>query len=339
MKTTCMLACVLALAGLATARADDLSTSVMRPTPVDPATGLVAGNLPGGQGSKSYYVAVDLQAGDLIAQLQVAGTPNTGKKIEFELLNESARMVASVYAMAGLDAKGEATKTFPIDRAGRYVVRLTADGKESGTYCVLMGGTALPTAKALGCPAPAAVPAPVVAAPAPPPPPPAPPPPQRVEAPAPAVTPPTTPVEVLKPSPRPVEVITKQVEVITSKCEERLRVGSDFLFDFDRAELRSEAEPALAELARRVAQANKMVMIEGHTDAKGTDSYNQSLSVRRATAVRIALAGRGLGYEKLNIRGFGKTRPVVPNQQPDGSDDPDGRQRNRRVEVVINTCS
>jgi outer membrane protein OmpA-like peptidoglycan-associated protein len=300
MKTTCMLACVLALAGLATARADDLSTSVMRPTPVDPATGLVAGNLPGGQGSKSYYVAVDLQAGDLIAQLQVAGTPNTGKKIEFELLNESARMVASVYAMAGLDAKGEATKTFPIDRAGRYVVRLTADGKESGTYCVLMGGTALPTAKALGCPAPA---------------------------------------EVLKPSPRPVEVITKQVEVITSKCEERLRVGSDFLFDFDRAELRSEAEPALAELARRVAQANKMVMIEGHTDAKGTDSYNQSLSVRRATAVRIALAGRGLGYEKLNIRGFGKTRPVVPNQQPDGSDDPDGRQRNRRVEVVINTCS
>jgi outer membrane protein OmpA-like peptidoglycan-associated protein len=339
MKKTCILACVLALAGLATApaRADDLSTSVMRPTPVDPATGLVAGNLPGGQGSKSYYVAVDLQAGDLIAQLQVAGTPNTGKKIEFELLNESARMIASVYAMSNLDAKAEATKTFPIDRAGRYVVRLNADGKESGTYCVLMGGTALPTAKAPGCPAPAAPPAPVVAAPAPPPPP------QRVEAPAPppAMSPPTTSVEVLKPNPKPVEVITaaKQIEVITTKCEERLRVGSDFLFDFDRAELRSEAEPALAEFARRVAQANKMVMIEGHTDAKGTDSYNQTLSERRATAVRIALAGRGLGYEKLNIRGFGKTRPVAANQYPDGADDPDGRQRNRRVEVVINTCN
>lgn len=337
-RKTRILACALALTGFAaTAQADDLSMSVMRPTPVDPATGLVAGNLPGGQGSKSYYVAVDLQAGDLIAQLQVAGTPNTGKKIEFELLNESARMVASVYAMAGLDAKGEATKTFPIDRAGRYVMRLNAEGKESGTYCVLMGGTALPTAKAPGCPVPAAPPAPVVAAPAPPPPPP----PQRVEAPAPppAVSPPTTSVEVLKPNPRPVEVITKQIEVITSKCEERLRVGSDFLFDFDRAELRSEAEPALAELARRVAQANKMAMIEGHTDAKGTDSYNQTLSERRATAVRLALVGRGLGYEKLNIRGFGKTRPVAPNQYPDGADDPDGRQRNRRVEVVINTCN
>jgi outer membrane protein OmpA-like peptidoglycan-associated protein len=215
-------------------------------------------------------------------------------------------------------------------------VRLTPDGKESGTYCVLMGGTALPTAKAPGCPAPAAAPAPVVAAPPPPPPPPRP---QRVEAPAPAVSPPTTSVEVLKPNPRPVEVLTKQVEVITTRCEERLRVGSDFLFDFDRAELRTEAEPALAELARRVTQANKMVMIEGHTDAKGTDSYNQTLSERRATAVRLALVDRGLGFAKLNVRGFGKTRPVVPNQHADGTDDPDGRQRNRRVEVVINTCS
>jgi outer membrane protein OmpA-like peptidoglycan-associated protein len=325
-KTTCILACAIVLGGFATvALADDLSTSMMRPTPVDPATGLVAGKLPGGQGSKSYYVALDLQAGDLIAQLQVMGTQNTDKKIEFELLNSSARMVASVYAMAGLDAKGEATKTFPIDRAGRYVVRLTADGKESGTYCVLVGGTALPTAKAPGCPAPAVAPALVVAAPAPPPP-------QRVEAPAPppAVSPPTKSVEVVKPNP--------PVEVITSKCEERLRVGSDFLFDFDRAELRTEAEPALAELARRVAQANKMVMIEGHTDAKGTHSYNQTLSERRATAVRIALVERGLGYEKLNIRGFGKMRPVVPNEHADGTDDPEGRQRNRRVEVVINTC-
>jgi outer membrane protein OmpA-like peptidoglycan-associated protein len=139
-----------------------------------------------------------------------------------------------------------------------------------------------------------------------------------------------------------VEVVAaapKAVEVITTKCEERLRVGSDFLFDFDRAELRSEAEPALAELARHVVQANKMVMIEGHTDGKGTDAYNQGLSEHRAGAVRIALAGRGLAYEKLNIRGFGKTHPVAPNQHPDGSDDPEGRQRNRRVEVVINTCN
>ncbi|MBV9456343.1 MAG: OmpA family protein [Bradyrhizobium sp.] len=336
-----ILGCALLAVGLeTTVRADELSTSVMRPTPVNSATGLVAGNLPGGQGSKSYYVALDLKAGDLIAQLQVAGTANTGKRVDFELLDASARMIDSVYVMAGLDPKGEATKTFPIDHAGRYVVRLTADGKESGTYCVLMGGTALPTAKAPSCPAPAA-PVLVVAAPTPPPP-------AAVPAPAPVVVPAPQPIAASAPpvvTPAPVAVpdvikpAPKVVEVITTKCEERLRVGSDFLFDFDRAELRPEAEPALAELARHVVDARKVVMIEGHTDAKGTDTYNQGLSERRATAVRIALAGRGLPYGMLNIRGFGKSRPVAPNQKPDGSDDPDGRQRNRRVEVVISTCN
>jgi outer membrane protein OmpA-like peptidoglycan-associated protein len=312
----CILGCALALAGglAGPLLADDLSTSIMRPTPVDPATGLVAGALPGGQGSKSYYVALELSAGDLITQLQVAGTPNTGKRIDLELLNASARAVDSYYVTAGLDPKSEATKTFPIDRPGRYVVRLTAEGKETGTYCVLMGGTALPTAKAPGCPVPA------------------------------AAAPPPMPMPVMMPAPQPAapeapKPVAKAVEVIVSKCEERLRVGSDFLFDFDRAELRSEAAPALAELAQRIADANKAVMIEGHTDAVGTESYNQTLSERRAVAVRIALAGRGLSLARLNVRGFGKTRPVAPNQRPDGSDDADGRQHNRRVEVVINTCS
>lgn len=319
---TWFIGCTLALAGALAgpALADDLSTSIMRPTPVDPATGLVAGSLPGGQGSKSYYVALELAAGDLIAQLQVAGTPNTGKRLDLELLDGSARAVDSVYAMAGLDRKGEATKTFAIDRPGRYVVRLTAEGKETGTYCALMGGTALPTAKAPGCPVPAAAAAPSV----------------------PPVVPPMVTTVVIPAAPPVVpeapKQVAKAVEVIVSKCEERLRVGSDFLFDFDRAELRPQAAPALAELAQHIAAANKAVMIEGHTDAIGTESYNQTLSERRAVAVRIALASR-LPAARLNVRGFGKSRPVAENQRPDGSDDPDGRQHNRRVEVVINTCS
>jgi outer membrane protein OmpA-like peptidoglycan-associated protein len=331
MKTR-ILGCALALAaGLASAAwAEDLSTSIMRPTPVDPSTGLVAGHLPGDRGSKSFYLALDLVAGDLITQLQVDGTPNTGKRIDLELLNASARAIDSVYVMAGLDRKGEATKTFPIDRPGRYVVRLTTEGKEAGTYCVLMGGSALPTAKAPGCPAPPAAPAPapaVVATAPPPPPPPA------MPAPPPVVIQ-ATPVVPEAPKP-----VAKAVEVIVSKCEERLRVGSDFLFDFNRAELRAEADAALAELAHRVIDANKAVLIEGHTDAIGTDAYNQGLSERRAVAVRVALAGRGLPLTSLNVRGYGKSRPVAPNQRPDGSDDPDGRQHNRRVEVVINTCN
>jgi len=196
-------------------------------------------------------------------------------------------------------------------------VRLTAEGKETGTYCALMGGTALPTAKAPGCPVPAAAAAPIV----------------------PPVVPPMVMPVVMPTPPEAPKVVAKAVEVIVSKCEERLRVGSDFLFDFDRAELRPEAGPALAELAQHIAAADKAVMIEGHTDAIGTESYNQTLSERRAVAVRIALAGRGLPAARLNVRGFGKSRPVAANQRPDGSDDPDGRQHNRRVEVVINTCS
>src|SRR5579864_3271020 len=258
---TGILACALMLAAgfEATARADDLSTSVMRPTPVDPATGLVAGKLPGGQGSRSYYVALDLQAGDLVAQLQVMGTRNTGKRIDFDLLDASARVSSSMYAMADLDAKAEATKTFPIDHAGRYVVRLTAEGGESGSYCVLMGGTALPSAKATGCPVATAPPAPVAIAP----PPSVTPAPEPVAAPAPVVAPAPPPVVAEAPvrvpdistPPRQIEVLSsppRAIEVITSKCEERLRVGADFLFDFDRSELRPEAEPALGELARRI---------------------------------------------------------------------------------------
>jgi outer membrane protein OmpA-like peptidoglycan-associated protein len=188
---------------------------------------------------------------------------------------------------------------------------------------VLMDGSALPSAQAADCPSssasvstasPMAATEPAVAAAAPDP-----------ALPAPPITPPPP--------------AAKPVQVIVTKCEERLRVGSDFLFDFDRAEARPEAEPALAELDRHIAGARKTVMIEGYTDARGSESYSQGLSERRAIAIRGALVSRGLPMRQLNVPGFGKSHPVAPNQNPDGTDDPDGRQQNRRVEVVINTCS
>jgi outer membrane protein OmpA-like peptidoglycan-associated protein len=300
----------LALAGVVAvatqAAADELSKSIMRPTPV--ASGMVAGNLPGGDGPTSYYVAVDLQPGSLVTQLAIAGRPNTDKKLTLELLNAEARVAASTYVMAGLDAKAESTKNFAIDSAGHYVIRIITEGKETGTYCVLMGGAALPNAAAANCPAPAA-------------------------APAAAELPVAAPAAAMQ-----AQVPARNFEVIVSKCEERLRVGSDFLFDFDRAEVRTEAGPTLDDIAAHLAAANKAVMIEGHTDAKGSDGYNQALSERRAISIRASLTSRGLPVDRLNIRGFGKSRPVADNAKPDGSDDPQGRQKNRRVEVVLNTC-
>ncbi len=74
-------------------------------------------------------------------------------------------------------------------------------------------------------------------------------------------------------------------------------------------------------------------LIEGHTDGKGSDSYNQPLSERRAEAVRRCLIDHGATTAMLT-HGWGKTRPIVPNTKPNGADDPEGRQKNRRVEIT-----
>jgi outer membrane protein OmpA-like peptidoglycan-associated protein len=68
----------------------------------------------------------------------------------------------------------------------------------------------------------------------------------------------------------------------------------------------------------------------------GGDAYNQKLSERRAASVKQWLTEKeGLDTVKLSTQGFGAKRPVAPNIKPDGSDDPEGRQKNRRVEIVL----
>ncbi len=109
---------------------------------------------------------------------------------------------------------------------------------------------------------------------------------------------------------------------------------ADVLFDFDKATIRSDAEPALikaAEVLKSYPEAK--VSIGGHTDSKGDDAYNEALSQRRAKAVADRLAGAT--GRTLAAEGFGERRPVAPNAHPDGSDDPAGRQKNRRVEIRI----
>jgi outer membrane protein OmpA-like peptidoglycan-associated protein len=108
------------------------------------------------------------------------------------------------------------------------------------------------------------------------------------------------------------------------------------LFDFDRHELRPEATPTLDRIAEAVDYfAPAPVRVAGHTDARGSTQHNQGLSERRARSVLDHLVGAGVDPDRLTAEGHGETRPVAPNQRPDGSDDPDGRARNRRVEVVI----
>jgi outer membrane protein OmpA-like peptidoglycan-associated protein len=112
---------------------------------------------------------------------------------------------------------------------------------------------------------------------------------------------------------------------------------ADILFEFDRADIRADAQDPLHEAAQLLrAKTRGPVMIQGYTDALGNDGYNQRLSERRAGAVKMWFVTReGLASVKFLTSGFGARNPVAPNRNPDGSDNPEGRQLNRRVTLII----
>jgi len=119
--------------------------------------------------------------------------------------------------------------------------------------------------------------------------------------------------------------------------EIHIELPADVLFDFDKADIRPDAAAALAKAAVIVrAHPSGHVRVEGHTDSKGTHAYNLALSQRRAQAVVTWLREReGLRGAAFQAHGFAETRPVAPNAGPGGADNPAGRQRNRRVEIVV----
>ncbi|HEY4819001.1 MAG TPA: OmpA family protein [Candidatus Acidoferrum sp.] len=106
---------------------------------------------------------------------------------------------------------------------------------------------------------------------------------------------------------------------------------SDVLFDTGSYTLKPGAREKLAKISGIVlAHPGLNLQIEGHTDSVGRDEFNQSLSERRADSVRDFLAEQGVPGSSISARGFGKTQPVA------GNDTAEGRQRNRRVELVVN---
>lgn len=125
-------------------------------------------------------------------------------------------------------------------------------------------------------------------------------------------------------------------QVKETDTELRIELAADVLFDFDKATLLPKAEDTLAKAAAFIRErASGAVRIEGHTDSKGDDSYNQKLSRRRAESVRQWFVRNGFGGQQFSVSGLGETRPVASNTRPDGADDPEGRQKNRRVDIVI----
>ena len=131
----------------------------------------------------------------------------------------------------------------------------------------------------------------------------------------------------------------EKVESVTSGCTQQLTVGSDALFAFNQATLTATAQKTLAVLGPAIKKVGEHpVQIRGYTDSIGSDGYNQLLSEQRARAVRDWLAAHHFIAATTPIQGFGKKNPVAPNTNPNGSDNPAGRAKNRRVEVLIDTC-
>ena len=110
-----------------------------------------------------------------------------------------------------------------------------------------------------------------------------------------------------------------------------ITLKGDVSFDLDSDVVR----PGLYNELDRIAQImikypQTSILVEGHTDSTGSETYNQQLSERRANGVKNLLVQRGVQTSRVNILGYGESRPVATN------DTPEGRQMNRRVEIRIN---
>ena len=111
-----------------------------------------------------------------------------------------------------------------------------------------------------------------------------------------------------------------------------------YLFEFNSAAVEPDAGKQLRQIAELLTAPflnGRRIIVEGHADAIGAEAYNKTLSDKRAEAVIDQLVDAGVQRGRLVKRAFGKDRPLEPNKRPDGSDNPEGRARNRRVALIV----
>jgi outer membrane protein OmpA-like peptidoglycan-associated protein/tetratricopeptide (TPR) repeat protein len=135
------------------------------------------------------------------------------------------------------------------------------------------------------------------------------------------------------------EITTKnfQTELVMDRIIlEKAIVVENIYYDFDSANIRADAAIELNKLARFL-QDNPEIKIElgSHTDSRGNDEYNRDLSQRRAESAVNYIISQGVDKNRIRARGYGEARPIAPNTNPDGTDNPEGRQKNRRTEIKV----
>lgn len=118
------------------------------------------------------------------------------------------------------------------------------------------------------------------------------------------------------------------------KVDEKFVIENVY-YDYDKYELKPESYPALDVLVRMLNYYPEMVIeLSAHTDSKGSDKYNMTLSEKRAQSVVAYLIEKGIAPERLVAKGYGETQPIAENTI-NGKDNPDGRQKNRRTEFKV----
>ncbi|MEE9303143.1 MAG: OmpA family protein [Thiotrichaceae bacterium] len=116
----------------------------------------------------------------------------------------------------------------------------------------------------------------------------------------------------------------------------------EVFFEFGKFDLTPEAQEKISVIATVINNPralNRSIAVEGHTDSVGNESYNLNLSTQRAKTVEQALLTGEIVGERISTNGYGEKYPVALNTNVDGSDNPEGRAKNRRVEIIIENPS
>jgi outer membrane protein OmpA-like peptidoglycan-associated protein len=124
--------------------------------------------------------------------------------------------------------------------------------------------------------------------------------------------------------------LTKIPEVGTKE------VMDNVYYEFSKAIVLEESFAALDRVVEYLIENPTLVVeIGGHTDSKGDDKFNQRLSEARAKSVVSYLVKKGIDKNRVRAKGYGETQPVAPNENADGTDNPEGREKNRRTELKV----
>jgi outer membrane protein OmpA-like peptidoglycan-associated protein len=111
----------------------------------------------------------------------------------------------------------------------------------------------------------------------------------------------------------------------------------NILYEFDKSNMVESSKLSLDTTVLKLMDINPELIIEiqAHTDGKGNDQYNLKLSQKRAESVVTYLKSKGIDQSRLKAQGYGESKPIAPNENADGSDNPEGRAKNRRTDFKI----